>query len=447
MDKHERKQAIKAFRQALRAHDEQPLDPADPIDKNLYVESLHLYKCDGVTFDPIVQLSDEIDEAEGTRVWLFTGNIGCGKSTELRRLRQELKNAGHSCLLVDALQYINIDQPIQIGDFLVSFVAGIANAAGRELDDSLLHQNYWERLWNFLLRTKVNVEKLNLGDDKVGLELALKSDPAVKTMLQEALAGHVASLQRELTDFLVNEIFARLREGNANRKIVILLDSLERLRGDKDGKRVFTSVLDMFNDYAEMLHIEGAQTVYSVAPYMLKLRPQLAARYGNAAVIHLTSLHIFMNRSQMPDTEGGVKQVREIVARRYPDYAKLLPDSLLNRVIEYSGGDLRDLFRLLNLVLSVLDKAESEDAALAYAKGQYQRDTTWLVSEERARLLRVSQTKEPVLDTEADRDAFVQDLELKRVLMYRNGKDWCDIHPMLRDLIEPASDEGARDCA
>ena len=37
----------------------------------------------------------------------------------------------------------------------------------------------------------------------------------------------------------------------------------------------------------------------------------------------------------------------------------------------------------------------------------------------------------------ADRDALVHDLETKRVLMYRNGEDWYDVHPLLRDQVDP----------
>jgi hypothetical protein len=38
---------------------------------------------------------------------------------------------------------------------------------------------------------------------------------------------------------------------------------------------------------------------------------------------------------------------------------------------------------------------------------------------------------------------LVHDLETKRVLMYRNGSDWFDVHPLLRSLLEtPAGAAG-----
>ncbi len=438
------KKAVRAFSRALLDH-EQPLDPAIPDEKALYVEDIHQHKSHGVNLNPVEQLAEEIDEAAGTRVWLFTGNIGCGKSTELRQLRKLLKQQGHAVLLFDLDDYLNINQPVQIGDFLISLTGGIAESAADAVGEKTLTDlGYWQRLWNFLIKTQVELTEINIGDDKAGLKLALKNDPVIKSRLQSALAGHVASLHRELSDYLASSVFSRVREGNQHRKIVILVDSLEKMRGiGGDGAKVFSSVLDMFSEFHDLLRFENTQIVYSVAPYMLKLRPQLGALYGNASIVHLTSLHIFKKRSQSLDDQGGMPGVREIVRRRYPDYAALIPDPVLDRVIEYSGGDLRDLFRLLRLVLSVLDKAESVEAAFEYAKAQMRRDMTWLSVEELARLRTVHNTHDPVLIQDKDRDLLVQDLELKRVLMYRNGEDWYDIHPLLREKVMAPAQPGA----
>lgn len=441
----EKKQQVRDFSRALLSFEE-PLDPSEAADAVLYVKNLHEQKSYGVCLNPVDQLAEEIDHAEGTRIWLFTGNIGCGKSTELRRLRQLLVEQHHAVLLFDLDDYLNINQPIEIGDFLVSLTGGIAESAAAVVGEkTLLDFGYWERIWNFLGKTKVELPELDLGVGAAGLKLVLKSDPVVKRRIQAALAGHVTHLHEELSAFLRDNVFTRLRAGHANRKIVILVDSLEKLRGNgSDGAKVFSSVVDMFSEYHDLLRLESAQIVYSVAPYMLKLRPQLGALYGNAAIIHLTSLHIFQKRSRDLDEKGGVPLVMEIIRRRYPDYASLIPDPVMKQIIEYSGGDLRDLFRLLRLVLSVLDKAENVEAAFEYARAQMRRDMTWLSEQSLERLRAVHATHAPLLRTDQDRDLLVQDLELKRVLLYRNGDDWYDIHPLLRDLIEapPRADAG-----
>lgn len=54
---------------------------------------------------------------------LFSGYIGTGKSTELRRLQKRLQDAGYVVLLADAEQYHDLAHPILIED-LVVIIAG-----------------------------------------------------------------------------------------------------------------------------------------------------------------------------------------------------------------------------------------------------------------------------------------------------------------------------------
>ncbi len=441
MDQIERKRALRAFAKVLQ--NERPLDPGVAADRSLYVESLHVEAGSGVKVDPVDWLAEQIGYSDGSRVWLFTGNIGSGKSTELRRLRHLLVGQKHEVMLVDAADYLNLNQPIAISDFLVSLTAAIAEEAGRLLEDEQLGAGYWERFWGFLNRTNIDVSELNIGIDKASLKLALKQDPIIKERLQQALSGHVSSLRRELEEFLapvIERLRARLK--GVDTKVVLILDSLERLRGEgKAGDSVFSSVLRMFTQYSDMLRIEGVQVVYSVAPYLIKLAPQLAGTFGNGVLYHLTSAHIFKNRSRELDPTG-LAALREIISRRYPDWPVLLSSELLDQAIAYSGGDLRDLFRLLSILMSVLEHADAPEAALAYAVEQMRRDMTWITQDHIQRLRELAQSKEPVLKDEKDRDNLVHDLETKRVLMYRNGRDWYDIHPLLREFIDQAPAAG-----
>jgi len=438
MDQIERKRALRTFAKVLQ--NERPLDPGVEADRSLYVESLHIESGNGLKIDPVDWLAEQIGYSEGSRVWLFTGNIGSGKSTELRRLRKLLVEQKHKVMLVDAADYLNLNQPIAISDFLVSLTAAIAEEAGRLLGDDQLGVDYWERFWGFLTRTNIDVAELNVGVDKASLKLALKQDPIIKVRLQNALAGHVSALRRDLEEFLVPVIERlRSRRNGLDTKVVLILDSLERLRGEGSaGDSVFSSVLRMFTQYPDMLRLEGVQVVYSVAPYLIKLAPQLAGTFGNGALYHLTSAHVFKNRSRELDATG-LAALREIITRRYPGWADLITPAMLDQAIEFSGGDLRDLFRLLSILLSVLEHADAPEAALAYALEQMRRDMTWITQEHIQRLRELAQSKEPVLKDEKDRDNLVHDLETKRVLMYRNGRDWYDIHPLLREFVENAS--------
>lgn len=439
---------LQAFAKALQ---DRPLDPADPADAALYVKELHVTHHNALTVDPVARLSAHIRRAEGSRVWLFTGNIGSGKSTELRRLRQELQGAGVVVFLADAAEFVNLNQKIEIGDFLISVTAAFAQQAGEYLGSDQIEAGYWERIWNFLNRTEIEVKEVSLGgaaevalpgvtkqSAKGELKAALTRDPVVKERIQAHLRGHLATLASDLEAFrgeILDQV--RAKAGDADAKVVLLIDSLERLRGSGEANdEVFSSVRALFSQYHDMLRLAEIQAVYSVAPYLIKLAPQLGGVFAAATLCNLTTAHVFKNRSRQLDDEGGVAVIREIIGRRYPAWATLLPGAVLNKIIEASGGDLRDLFRLLSIVLLELEFSENVEAVLDYALEQVRRDMTWIVSSHLDRLRYLATHKQPRLDNEADRDALVHDLETKRVLMYINGEEWYDVHPLLREQVD-----------
>ena len=49
---------------------------------------------------------------------LFTGHIGCGKSTELLKLKTELEEKGFHVVYVDSYKYLNMDD-VDVSDILL----------------------------------------------------------------------------------------------------------------------------------------------------------------------------------------------------------------------------------------------------------------------------------------------------------------------------------------
>lgn len=439
MTPQERSTACQAFAKTLQ---DRPLDPAIPLDEKIYIRTLHVHHQGSLTIDPVQRLATQIGRMAGSCVWLFTGNIGSGKSTELRRLRQELKAGNCVVFLIDASDYINLNQKIEISDFLISLTAAFAEQAGELLGEDQIESGYWERLGNFLTRTEIGGSEASIGADiplKINLKAAIRQDPTVKNRIQQQLRGHLVSLKDDLEAYRA-EIITRIRNKNGpDTKIVLLLDSLERLRGTGEADDdVFSSVKAMFSQYADMLRLSDMQVVYSVAPYLIKLAPHLNAIFGAGALCHLATAHVFKSRSRDVDSECGMKVIRQIVTARYRAWNQLISESTLDTLIEQSGGDLRDLFRMLSIVLLELEFSSDEPAVLRYALDQVRRDMTWVTDGQLERLKYIAQHKSARLRDEADRDALVHDLETKRVLMYRNGEDWYDVHPLLRSLVDAA---------
>ncbi|KFB69515.1 ATP-binding protein [Candidatus Accumulibacter vicinus] len=72
------------------------------LDRHLYVENIH---GDG-EFDLVQQLADQIDFAASAGAYLFTGNRGTGKTTELLRLAKILDDLGCEVFYVDLTEYL-----------------------------------------------------------------------------------------------------------------------------------------------------------------------------------------------------------------------------------------------------------------------------------------------------------------------------------------------------
>ncbi|MFA7243325.1 MAG: hypothetical protein WC091_24725 [Sulfuricellaceae bacterium] len=431
----DREKQLRAFYEAL---DDRPLDPADAKDSLLYEKSLHSGTGKKVGADTVEDLAGQIDWNEGSRVWLFTGDIGTGKSTELRRLRMLLRRHGHVVFLSDARDYINLNQPIEISDLMLSMVIALAGQAGEYCQDDLMEESYLDRLANFL-NSKIVFGDATLGLEagalKTSLKLGLKQDPSFKKKLQDKLQGALTPLRKEIEGY-VSEIIRRIKEKDGrDAKIVFLLDSFEQLRGSGEAQdTVLKSVRTLFSQYADMLRFASIQIVYSVPPYLLKLAPQLNAQLGAGTVCHLTTAHIFRRCSREPDSDG-VKVFRIIVGKRYRDWESIIPQPVLDRLILSSGGDLRDFFRLLRIYLQQARHGADPTEIAAYAENHLRRDMTWITEPHRDRLRHVAERHQPRLNSDSDTDQLVHDLETKRVLMYRNGDDWYDVHPLLRDYV------------
>jgi hypothetical protein len=98
---------------------DEPLPPGSPFYEPIYTD-LHMD-------DPVAQLFDMIDFADGSSVRLFSGFSGSGKTTELRRLQKRL-DENYFVLYANALEYVNASEPIDITDLLMVLAGAFSEA-------------------------------------------------------------------------------------------------------------------------------------------------------------------------------------------------------------------------------------------------------------------------------------------------------------------------------
>jgi hypothetical protein len=414
------------------------LEPGDPV----YVAEVNC----GSGADAIEEIATEVDWQEGGGVCLFTGQRGTGKSTELKRLKLRLEDLGAVVFYVDLSEYMLLTKEVEISDFLVSLAGSMSEQVQARYGRSPGNRSYWERLTLFL-QTKVDFKELGVKLPGLDIKAALKNDPDFKRRVQEAARGHVAQLVQDAHGFLAEAVnFVRQAEGDANRKVVLLVDSVERIRGvGNEAMAVYESVRNLFFGHAEHLNVPMLHIVYTIPPYLSVLAAGAGNLMGGAATRRLVSAHIFRDRSREADP-AGLSVLRSVIAARFAGVDKIFAPSALDALALSSGGDLREYFRLIRLCLpAVRDDAQLPLSAQAVepAKNAARNEMLPIPADHLAWLKRIAMSHDTCLEKDADLPTLAHFLDNRLVLNYRNGSDWYDVHPLLRELVDTHAGSGA----
>ena len=429
---------LKRFFQNL---SDQSLDPSN----ERYVP---LYEEPGLADeDPVKLLADAI-EWTSESVQLLSGYRGTGKSTELRRLKARLEESDYLVFLCDVEDYLNLSTPIDVSDFLMV----VAGAFGETVDEFLKNEghrvdgNFWERIHGFLKQTTLEDVELSsaLGTNgaSVGIKANLKSSPVFKQRLQEHMAGHLGALVSDVREFLGNRV-KLLKEYYPEREIVLLLDSIEHIRGTlANAEDVHGSVERLFAGHSEKLHLPGLHVIYTVPTYLKIRYPNVDALYEPGGLIVLPAFKLFEqdeNRTPVPANFDAMERV----IRQRGDWCRLLGNdrSLLDRLIRNSGGHLRDLLHLLSQVLlrarELPVPERTVDAAISQMRSTFlpipNVDALWLDG--------IADNRRVNLEDLAALPSLSRFFDTHLVLCYRNGEEWYDVHPLVREHVRVQAEQ------
>jgi energy-coupling factor transporter ATP-binding protein EcfA2 len=436
------KQQLRQFRAAL-VETDVSLTPDDPR----YVPGLH-----GTPEEDVISaLFEEIltRPALDSHLFYFTGQRGTGKSTELRRLEQLLQAESAQVIRFDSLDFITETEKVTVESILLLVTAGLAAWADENYKQDFLTAGAWTRFSDWL---KTEVELTDVSAH--GLKLKLKEH-------QVSVAEKIRNLSTPLewtkkVQTFAGEIIEFVRQRTHRERIVIIVDSLERLRGvsGSDQDSMFQHVITAFAGDFDRLRIPGASVVYSIPPYLA-----LLADVRNFVTCHaLASVRVYekpvangkvTDKRRKPRPEG-LEKMRRLIERRYPEWASVLAAPALDALAQASGGDLRHFMQ--RLVSGVVGKAQFaldrlplgvEDALVQQVIDENRGETERLtVKSEWPLLADIARSHNAIA---ADRGDSLRTLarlfDTRVILNYRNGAEWFDIHPLLWSLIDDLDEQ------
>ena len=276
--------------------------------------------------------------------FLFCGHRGSGKSTELRRLAHELHHDGlYSVVFADATQELDVNN-LRYQDVLLHLASKLTEQLDRdkirvdpvhlrELQDWFTERvEKTEKTKAFALEARAGA-KADIGLPFLArvyaqISTALKTNTTYKDELRRTLRNH-------FTDFSAgfNKLI-EVAECEIRRRILFVIDGTDRLSGD-DAQSFFVS------DVYQLQQVRGV-FIYCAPVHMIKVADD--------------------NRSQRVE---GYTTMRNMLHRRAA--SELFDTGVSDLLIEHSGGQPRDLLRLLLTAFTYAEHDRFDDASARQA--------------------------------------------------------------------------------
>lgn len=301
---------------------------------------------------------------------LFTGHIGCGKSTELFRLKDNLEKKGFQVV------YFESSQDLDMGDVDIS---DILLAIARQVSENLeaakikIKPGYFKKLFGEItdiLQTSIDVNaeaELSVGIAKITAKT--KDSPKLRSQLRQYLEPRTSTILESINEELLGRANEELKR-RGKQGLVVIVDNLDRVdNSPKSWGRTQPEYL--FVDRGEQLKKLNCHVVYTIPLTLMFSNDygRLSSRFGvKPKVLPMVPVQY---RSLTPteeatDYEPGMALLRQMVlARAFPELSErerieLIPElfdtpQTLERLCRISGGHMR---RLLMLLYSCLQQED-----------------------------------------------------------------------------------------
>jgi hypothetical protein len=144
---------------------------------------------------------------------------------------------------------------------------------------------------------------------------------------------------------------------------------------------------------------------------------------------------------------AGIDALKKVITAR-GDWMRLLgTPERLHSLIMSSGGHLRDLLRILAEIIRRADRLPVSDHSIESAVNQIKNESLPIADQDAVWLARIASTNRASLAVASQLPDLARFLDTHLVLCYRNGDEWYDVHPLIREEVEAQSLDVARRAA
>ncbi len=369
--------------------------------------------------------------------FLFIGHNGCGKSTELFKMAQSLKD-DYLVIQYSINRYVDYLSASYV-DILFSVLRGVVTAAnenGIEIDAQVVSNiyHYWkdeqvititdEEMTQIEAQSSIGGSFLDVISAKI--KFFLQSSNKIKGETIQKVERTIPQLIGMINDFM-DEFQTKL----GNKELLIIIDDLDKL--------ALTQARDIFIEHCKHITDLHANIVFTF-PIYLYYTPEFHCVINDFDETLFLRM-IKVKRKQGGDYELGIETIRGIIKKRADE--NLFEEGVIDFVIKKSGGCIRTALKILRdtciKVQLLIDKTENpeserkitmDDVMIAYQS--YKSGMERIIHEDHIELLkRIATDKKPIIDKDMTMVEFLMSL----VVIEYNGERWCDLNPAIRDYL------------
>ena len=382
------------------------------------------------------QMRDDLTRTAGAEKVLLTGQMGSGKSMELRRLYEATDvRERFECLKVVLTERMNLAGAIDIRYVLLALASALAEHVYQWQYDDLRNLGLGEGEFGPVVAWIAPLQKLSRMPDpsedkpwtfRLNLYLAevtrqLKTDEPVRKAVLDDQSFATSQLERLLSGLV------RLIEKATRRELLLLVDDGDKMLKEESARGVFVDNLPA------LLSLDCRMVV--TFPYWLKFDQAFQRSTRLCPVYSIANVKVIHRGSPETLLPEAREFFRGIYDRLVDPAIKLIDDDALDQAALHSAGIVREFLRVLQRGFRFAHMYEDDfltGATLAEALLDLARqmDNATQLEATRRRLMIVRLKNE--LKIEADWDL----LDSLLVVELTNNRAWYDVHPLLQSYVD-----------
>ena len=340
------------------------IDMKNPDDRRYYIDFAAVRG--GKAIDALKRTITRLSPNSPT-CQLFTGHIGCGKSTELSRLETELLDAGFHVVYFRATEDLDVAD-VDITDILLA----IARQIGASLEENQIKlqpkgfKAFLKKTTNFLGTLEFSGAEFSLPGEIAKITFSAKDSQQIRSRLRQYLEPQTNQILKYINDEVVKAGTEQLKQVG-KKGLVMIVDNLDRIENQPTSSSNKPLPEYIFVDRGEQLRQINCHLIYTLPMSLIYSNESEAMqnRLGGGVAPKVLPM-VPVNLRDGRDCLEGMNLLRRMVlARAFPELPKeqriefitevFESPETLDRLCRISGGHVRTLLGILYGCLQVED--------------------------------------------------------------------------------------------